>query len=478
MDRTIRPFATALLAWAVAGCSAMPPDQGRGAVVAALEARGLPAAVLADSPAALPSPLRLAGPLTLDAALQRALVANPALRGHLAELGFAAADVYDAGRLSNPRLGVGYFFPERGDADDEISIGLTQNFTELLLLATRRSLAEADFERVRLAVAAAVQRLAEDVARAWIDLAGTTEVAALQAKVAETARLAADLGERYQAAGNLPRDDLAELRTVATEARLAALQAGLEAATARAKLARLLGATLPEDGAAITAGLPPPAGTPPPRDALLTRADQGRLDLAAARQAVAVQAQALGITRRFRYLGAIDVGARWERDDEGLQSVGPRIELEVPIFNRGAGRIARAEAELARAEADLAAVEAGILAEVERGSAALDTAHARYLAYRDQLLPLRGEIVARRQEQVNFMLEGPFVLLDARAEEFRTAAGLLDAARGYWLASIDLASAVGSPPTLPEAGDWLTAAALGAAKRDARPHVHHHGDHP
>ena len=53
-------------------------------------------------------------PLALNDAVHFALVNNPALRARFAELGFAAAEVYDAGRLSNPRLDLGYLFVDRG----------------------------------------------------------------------------------------------------------------------------------------------------------------------------------------------------------------------------------------------------------------------------------------------------------------------------------------------------------------------------
>ena len=45
-------------------------------------------------------------------------------------------------------------------------MGLTQNFTELILLPARKRLAGADLARVQHSVAGAVQQLANDVAHA------------------------------------------------------------------------------------------------------------------------------------------------------------------------------------------------------------------------------------------------------------------------------------------------------------------------
>jgi outer membrane protein, heavy metal efflux system len=465
MNRSIRSLPAAALAVLIAGCGSLPPDHGRSTVAALLEARGIDASALPDpSTGTADGPVRpmLSGPLTLETATHLALVNNPGLQARLAELGFAAADVYDAGRLSNPRLDLGYLFVERGNLQNEKSVGLTQNFTELILLPARRRLAEGEFERVRQATGGAVQDLAADVAHAWYALAGATETAALARQSADTARLSAELAERYFAAGNINRRERAEAGATAANARLDALQAELAAADARAALARLIGTALPPDLEQLTAGLPPPETALPDRSSLLALADSGRLDLAAARQGVAVRADAVGVTRQFRYLGTIEAGPKWEWDDSGMRSFGPKVSAELPLFNRGAGKVARAEAELALAEATLARLEIEIVTEVDRTAVALATARARFDVYHDQLLPTHREIVARRQEALNFMLEGPFVLLEAKQDEYRAAAGMLDAARDYWLSRVALARAVGQPPPAPEtlAETWLTASSL------------------
>ena len=172
-------------------------------------------------------------------------------------------------------------------------------------------------------------------------------------------------------------------------------------------------------------------------------ADRDRLDLAAARQAVAVKADVLGVTRRFRYLGALELGPQWQWDDAGMRKVGPVLSAELPIFNQGAGRVARAEADLALREAELAALEIEIVTELDRTTAAVANAEAQFEQYRDGLIPARREIVARRQEDTNFMLAGPFELLNAKQEEYQAYRGSLEALTGYWLARVELARAAG-----------------------------------
>jgi len=468
------PLVAALVCAVVAGCAALPPDRGRGDVTALLAEHGIDNADLA-SPAtdASQATEQDGAPLTLAHAVQLALVNNPELRARFAELGFAAADVYDAGRLSNPELSLGYMFVGQSALEDEKSVGLTQSFTDLIMLPARRRLAEGDFARVQHSVAAAVQRLTTDVAHAYYRLAGAIEVAAMHAAIADAARISAALAERYSDAGNLERRELAGARAAAATARLDALQAEHAVSEARAALARLLGARLDDRVWRLSMGLPAPGTDEADLEDLLPLADQRRLDLAAARRGVAIRADALGVTRQFRYLGELRFGPSWEWNDEGMRSVGPTLSAELPLFNQGAGKLARAEADLELAEAQLAALELEVVTELDRAAAAVANSRSRFEQYRAVLVPARREIVARRMEEVNFMLEGPFALLDAKQDEYHASRDMLQALQDYWLARVELARAAGQTPpaTSDDQTSWLTAATL-IRGIDAAPHPH------
>lgn len=65
----------------------------------------------------------------------------------------------------------------------------------------------------------------------------------------------------------------------------------------------------------------------------------------------------MGTTRRFRYLGEVELGVQAERDTDRTRHLGPTLALDLPIFKQKAGTVARAEAELQTAEAELAGLE-------------------------------------------------------------------------------------------------------------------------
>ena len=440
----------------------MPADSGRGDVAALLQARDQ-ATDPADADAARQLLARLGDhPLSAGDAVRLALVNNPRLKSEYARLGFAAADVYDAGRLSNPSLSASVLDSNVSGEASQVGFGLVQSFTNLLLLPARSRFAEGEFESVKQDLGAQVLNLAADVEAAYYRLAGGGQIVTMRETVLKAAQASADLAQRFFDAGNVNRLELALEQAAAAQARLDLLRAQAEVRILRGDLNRLMGLPATEDRWNISGGLPAPVVNEDALPALLKAADASRLDLAAARGRVALFADALRVTRRFRYLGDIDVGVETEREPDRSRITGPTLALELPIFNQGRGRLARAEADLQLAEAELRAREIDISNGVRRAADELDAARTRAGQYRESLIPLREAIVARTQEQVNYMLVGQFELLLAKQQEYDAYQGYLEAVRDYWLARAELAREIGAP--LPSSaqigGDTLDAEVL------------------
>lgn len=440
LTRALMPMTVLTL---MSGCADIPPDRGRGAVDVLLSERGLGAArpastVLAD------------GALDLSEAVLLALANNPELGAEYAALGFPLADIDEAGRLGNPRVSLAYLFAGVAGEQNEKSFELGQSFTALILMPSRKRLARAEFERLQLQVAASGQQLAHEVAVAWYALIASREHAREQSRIAELARLSAELVARYVDAGNLESTAAAEARLSAAAARLDALAAETEQREAAIRFERLLGVRAPVGGWPIPEGMPQPpaAGVIDAADAVAA-ADADRLDLAAARRAVTRFADALGVTRRFRYLGDIELGGAADWNDVGSRSSGPLMALEIPLFDQGQGDVLRAEAALGQAEAELEAVLLDVAADLERALSALRIADERYQVLAGELLPATREIVARTREKVDFMLASPFDLLMARQHEFSATRDTLAAAGDYWQARLAVAHAIGQPPPDP-----------------------------
>ncbi len=459
------------------GCAGLP-DRGHQEIAATLKERGTDASQVGDAAAAQALLAEAAGkPLGVTEVVRIALVNNPDLRAQYAEMGIAAAEVYDAGRLGNPTLSASLLFPHGSGEGNETTFGLAQSFTDLLLIGARSRLAKGEYERAKLLAGSAVLHLAADAETGYYRLVGAQQVARMRQTIATAAGTSADLAQRFFDAGNITRLELARERAAASQAHLDHLEAQGEVASARAELARVLGLRTADWSVLERLAMPP--GAEDDLAALMTKAEQSRLDLAASRKHVELLADAAGVSRRFRFLGEVEIGVETVHS-EGRRFTGPTLALQLPLFNQGKGAVARAQAQLQQADAELAAVEVEIATGIRRAHAELLNTRARVEHYRTALIPQREEIVTRTQEQFNFMLVGQFELLLAKQEEYDAYQGYLEALRDYWVARTELTRQVGAPlPSSSQIGtDTIDVDTLIAPKQPAMDHGGHdtHGD--
>ncbi len=435
------PVAAAVI---LSGCASLPRDRGIGDVRSMVADRSGHVLSEPDSETQKLVADLLAAPLTADSTAQIALVNNPRIRGEYARLGLAAAEVYNAGRLSNPRFGAAVLFPNAASAANQVTFGLVQSFTDLLLLPARSRFAKGEFERAKQEAGAAIIDLAADVESAYYRLVGARQVAVLRGTVGKAAQVSADLAQRFFDAGNMNALDLALEQSAASQARLNALRAETGVVTARNALNRLMGLRAGDDRWQVADRLPAPLDQEDDYDELLQLAWQSRLDLAAKRTQVDLLADSLGVTRSYRYVGGIDVGVATERETDRTRITGPSLSLELPIFNSGAGKVARAEALMDQAGAELQTLALNIGNDVQLAHAQVLAARALAEQFRSALIPQREAVVRRTQEEVNYMLKGQFELLSAKQQEYDAYQGYLEAVRDYWLARTDLAREVGA----------------------------------
>lgn len=470
----LRLMAAPLASLLLAGCAGLPTDLGRADV--AQQARGRGLALATDASTRELTQQWLAAPLTLDRAIQIALINNPELRARYAHLGLAAADVYDAGRLSNPLLSATQL-SAGGEAHTQLTLGIAINFTDLLFMHARSKAAGAQFEAEKSAVAAAVLDLAAEVETAYRRCTASAQIAALRTTLAQTAQASADLAQRYFDAGNLKRGSLALEQASSAQAALQAESSALDRELARGDLQRLLGLS----AAQTQWQLAEPLAALPAQDAsldqLLQLAADSRLDVVAARRHIDAVTARYGLARQERVLGKIEVGAERERDYDGSLHAGPKASVELPLFNWGSGRMARAQAELDIAESELSARELDLRRDVGAAYASLSSSRARAERFRDELIPARETVFAQMQLEHNYMLIGVFELLSARQQSFEAYTGYLEALRDYWVAHAQLARAVGR--RLPDAAAAPTtepaSEAPPPAPETAPTHSHDHG---
>jgi outer membrane protein, heavy metal efflux system len=384
--------------------------------------------------------------LTADAAVQIALLNNRGLQAELERLGVAQADLVEAGLLDNPVFGATLLF---GDAGTEIDLDVVQSFVGVVSLSARRKVGQATADRIALEIADRVVQLAKDAQAQYYTVAGDAQALELARQIVTSTEAGAELAQRQRAAGNLSRRDQSMQQAFYAQTLLELAQAEAQLLSDRERLNRLMGVWRSDTGWRIPTRLPAVPDAVPAVDQLESRAIFQRLDLAAAKREAEAAAHALNLTRQFRYLAPLGIGVAFKRDTDGVKSVGPRVELGLPIFNQGQARLARAESELKRSQERVTALAIEIRSEAREASNRLAAAHAVVRHYQSVLLPLQQDIVSETLKFYNGMLVGVYDLLLAQQSQVQTARQYVAANKAFWLAWTDLERALGGTLTAP-----------------------------
>src|SRR6266566_4434850 len=299
LGMALAPAFTVLLS----GCASFSPDAGMGAVtgIAATELRK-DALKIDGEEAATAAGARvrrlLASTLSVDAAVQIALLNNKGLQAAYNELGIAEAVMVEASLPPNPAFSISRLSTS---VELDIERRIVGDILALATLPARANIAADRFHQAQLRAAEATLRVA-----------------------AETRR------NHYRAVASR------QLASFLSEA-------GAAAETA-AKLAKQLG----ETGAMnkLPQTLPAVPRRPMSLPAVEMDAVRRRVDLQVARIEVDTLAKSYGLTNATRFINLLEVAgvSRTQREAGGARGTGGGVEVEfqVPIFDFGEARLRQA----------------------------------------------------------------------------------------------------------------------------------------
>jgi outer membrane protein, heavy metal efflux system len=387
----------------------------------------------------------LAQDLTVDAAIQIALLNNKDLQAIYEDLSIAQADLVQAGLLQNPMLSGGVTVPIAGlDVATGFDLGVAQDFLGLLVMSARKKVAGAELEAAKLRVGDAVLRTTFDVQSAYYTLLGAAQTLEMRRTVLEGGDAAVSLAEAQHAAGNINDLDLVNQRTLYEQLRTDVRRSEADVLTAREALTRLLGLWGMDAAFHVPAKLQEPAPAEPPLEHLEALAIGRRMDLASAHAQTQALSHAAAMAKNFRLVGSPAVGATFERSPERYTAITPSASLEVPIFDQKQAVIAHLEAQVRQAQAHESALAVGIRSEVRAARGRLAAMRDVVERYAKVVVPMREQAVSLSQEHYNAMLLGAYQLLAAKQNEVDAYREFIEALRDYWIARADLERAVAS----------------------------------
>ena len=464
--RPLRLLAVLVSAIVLGGCASFSPDGGFAAVEKTAKDRlGKDVQIQwARSDADQNSIATRVGellskPLTVDDAVQVALLNNRGLQATFQDLGISEAELVQAGRLPNP----GFSFGRSSLGDErEIERGLHFNIARLIAMPLIGQMEARRFEQTKGMVAISVLTLAADTRKAYYNALAAEQTVRYMRQVMQAANASAELARRMEQVGNFNKLQRAREQVFYADASLNFARAEQAQRATRERLTRLLGAwgtqtqfTLPER----LPDLPKDVMELPDIERV---ALSQRLDVQGARLAAEQTARNLGLTRTTRFVNVLELGLMRNSSNEAPTQRGWEIGFELPLFDWGGARVARAEAVYMQTVHRAAETAINARSEVREAYTGYRSAYDIARHQRDEVVPLNQRIAEENVLRYNGMLIGVFELLADARNQIASVNGSIQALRDFWLAQADLDMAlIGKPKLSAASGPSMAAEAAG-----------------
>ncbi len=436
---TISPLAVGALL--LAACVAVPQD-GQFADVAAVVEERLDKQVewtqgTEETEAAQAAVADLLSKdLTVDSAVQIALLNNRLLQAIYSDLGIAQAALIQAGLLRNPIFDAVVRFPEEG-SHVNLDLGVVFEFLDILLIPLRQQVAESELEFVKLRVTGEVIDVATETRLAFHRLQAQQQLVGLFQQVDASSAASLEAAQTLHDAGNITDLDLANERFLNAQAKLGLAEAETLVVAERERLNVLMGLWGTDTTWRMKRRLSNIPRTELDLDTVEGKAIANSIDLALARQNLMTLGRRYGVTQVTSVIPELELGAEAERD-ERVWAIGPAIALPIPFFDQGQAQRAGARAAIVKAQDEYAALAIRIRSAARMERVRLLRARERVLYYRNVILPLTKEILEQTLLEYNAMQIGVFRLVDAKEQQITAGQRYIEALRDYWIARVRL----------------------------------------
>lgn len=446
----LRPAPATLLlsAFLLSGCATFSPDGGMN-VVANVAGETIKKDVVsirtkddAERANASVKGLLRRG-LTVDTAVQIALLSNRGLQASYNELALAEAELVEESLPPNPTFAVSRI---AGNGAVEIERQIVGNILALATLPFRSEIARQRFQKAQLRAAEDTLRLAAEVRRTYYRAVAANELVELLTDAKSTAESTAQLALKLGQTGSLNKLDQAREQVFYAEitADLATLRQ--DATSSRERLIRLLGLWDGDLGFRLPQKLPVLPRRPLSQPGIEVDAVAHRIDLQIARIELATLARSLNLTEATRFVTLLDVAGidRKTRDPESapFRERGFDIQFQIPIFDGGEVRVRQAAETYNLAFNRLTEKAVNVRSEARNAFRVYRSTYDIAGHYQREVLPLRNIISEEMQLRFSSMQVDVFALLTEARQRIAALRAAIEAKRDFWLAQSELQTAV------------------------------------
>src|SRR5215471_10486529 len=439
-----------LLASAVglSGCASFSPDSGM-TIVSDITGQAIKKDVAfvrsADDAAQANDAVRrlLSRTLTVDAAVQVALLNNKGLQAAYNELALAETALVQESLPPNPVFSV---LRISGNGASEVERQVVGDILALATLPFRSDIARDRFRQAQLKAALETLRLAADVRRAYFRAVAANEMVGLLTDAKSTAEAAAQLATKLGQTGSMNKLDQAREQVFYAETTADLATARQEAASSRERLARLMGLW----GGDLDFRLPSRLPSLPrrPRTLLFIEADAvgHRIDLQIARLELVALAKSLELTQATRFVTLLDVAGIDKRthdpDTPAFRERGFDVAFQIPIFDGGEVRVRQAIETYNLAFNRLTEKAINVRSRARDAYRTYRSTYDIAGHYQREILPLRKTITEEMQLRFSSMQVDVFVLVTEARQRIASQRAAIDAKRNFFLAQSDLQTAI------------------------------------
>ncbi|MFP4053039.1 MAG: TolC family protein [Phycisphaerae bacterium] len=378
--------------------------------------------------------------LTLDEAIQVAMLNNPHLQATYERLGIAQANLVQAGLLKNPIFDAEVKFLDNVSGTRAIvEMAVVQDFLDVLMVPLRRRLARAQLDAVRSQVIGKVLDVVAEVRIAFVSVQASEHTLATLRQNLQATDASYDAARRLSKAGNITDLELANERALYERSKLAVASAETSLVEARERMNRVLGLWGGRTTWAISPDLPNVPAEPFDANGLESKAVAASVDLEVLRDRMRVVAARTGIEATELVFPELMAGAAAEYEGpEDKWNAGPAVSVAIPVFDWGQARTAQGRHRLRALWQQYAATAIELRSAVRSATVRLRNARRQSEYYRRVLLPLAERVTSETQLQYNAMQLGVFQLLAAKRNEIDLRRQYIDARRDYWIARTEL----------------------------------------
>jgi len=396
----------------------------------------------------------LAEPLTVDAAVQVALLNNRDLQASFDQLGISEAERVQAGRIPNPGFSFGRL--EKG-SEVEYERGLHINLARLIAMPLTSGMEAKRFEQVQRQTSLALFELASQTRKAWYRAVAAQESLGFMGQVMESAEISAELARRLAAVGNYSTLQRAQEQSFYADAGLNLIRAEQARVQSREQLTRLLGLWGEQIDFRLPERLPELPAKPEQLPDVERLAMAQRLDIQAMRLDAERLASNLGLSKTTRFINVLELGVVNNRSNQEPTQRGYEISVELPLFDWSGAKVVKAEAQYRQMLNRAAATAVNARSQVREAYLGYQASHDIARHYRDEVLPLRARIAEENVLQYNGMFISTFELLADARKQILAVDGYLQALRDFWIAKADLDMALLGAPSLSQSTPAMAA---------------------